>query len=384
MARRRRHLAEPGHALSERRLGLRRRRLLRRSTPSSAPSTTSTSSLREANKRGIKRPQRPRPEPHVRSAPVVLGSAHVEGRGEARLVRVGRPGARRWTAEQLGVELLGRRVDPRRADRAVLPAQLPADAARPQLVERRRRRRVRRHLAVLVRPRRRGVPTRRVSRHRQGPRAPRQPAGDTRRPTTPSRALRTETGLQRATVRRCTTCCGAGGQVAKSYDPERLLVGETFVGDLDAAAVVLRQATTSCISRSTSRSSSKFDPDRCRRRRRASSGASRSTRGRCWMGSNHDVEPASRRGGARATNARSRCALMMLLTLRGTPFLYYGDEIGMTDALRADARSASRSRRCAVLPVLPGRDPERTPMQWTSGRRCRVHEARSGAVAPVR
>ena len=43
----------------------------------------------------------------------------------------------------------------------VLPAQLPARAARPQLVERRGARRVRRHPAVLVRPGHRGVPDRR-------------------------------------------------------------------------------------------------------------------------------------------------------------------------------------------------------------------------------
>ena len=36
--------------------------------------------------------------------------------------------------------------------------------------------------------------------------------------------------------------------------------------------------------------------------------------------------------GAATTRASARAALLMLLTLRGTPFLYYGDEIGMPDA----------------------------------------------------
>ena len=41
---------------------------------------------------------------------------------------------------------------------------------------------------------------------------------------------------------------------------------------------------------------------------------------------------ASRRAGRTATSARTRVALMLLLTLRGTPILYYGDEIGMAEA----------------------------------------------------
>jgi len=46
----------------------------------------------------------------------------------------------------------------------------------------------------------------------------------------------------------------------------------------------------------------------------------------------------------------------MLLTLRGTPFLYYGEEIGMADGPIPPDR---------VIDVA-GRDPERTPMPWTA------------------
>ena len=49
----------------------------------------------------------------------------------------------------------------------------------------------------------------------------------------------------------------------------------------------------------------------------------------------------------------------MLLTLRGTPFLYYGDEIGMPDVEIPPDR--------VLDPVPEGRDGCRTPMQWTSG-----------------
>ncbi len=54
----------------------------------------------------------------------------------------------------------------------------------------------------------------------------------------------------------------------------------------------------------------------------------------------------------------------MLLTLRGTPILYYGDEIGMTDV----AVPHDRLRDPVGLrgwPVDPGRDRARTPMPWS-------------------
>jgi alpha-glucosidase len=72
-------------------------------------------------------------------------------------------------------------------------------------------------------------------------------------------------------------------------------------------------------------------------------------------GSNHDVVrfPTRWCGG---DAARVRLALLVLLTLPGTPFLYYGDELGMGDV---DV-PADRVRDVAT----PSRDPARTPMQW--------------------
>ncbi len=80
-----------------------------------------------------------------------------------------------------------------------------------------------------------------------------------------------------------------------------------------------------------------------------------------WVLGNHDQHRIASRIGT----AQARVAAMLLLTLRGTPTLYYGDELVMDD-----------------VPILPelvqdpveknvpglglGRDPERTPMQWDS------------------
>ena len=53
---------------------------------------------------------------------------------------------------------------------------------------------------------------------------------------------------------------------------------------------------------------------------------------------------------------------MLLLTLRGTPTLYYGDEIGMTDVpISPDQQKDPWGKRVPGL----GRDPCRTPMQWS-------------------
>src|SRR3954447_1443041 len=82
-----------------------------------------------------------------------------------------------------------------------------------------------------------------------------------------------------------------------------------------------------------------------------------------WMLSNHDLERFPTRWTGEDP-ARSRVALLLLLTLRGTPVLYYGDELALPDT------PVPRER--AVDPValrgdpdLPGRDPARTPMPWS-------------------
>ena len=56
-----------------------------------------------------------------------------------------------------------------------------------------------------------------------------------------------------------------------------------------------------------------------------------------------------------------RLAVMLLLTLRGTPTLYYGDEIGMCE-VKIPAQKA-RDPWGRKRPGL-SRDPSRTPMQW--------------------
>jgi len=58
-----------------------------------------------------------------------------------------------------------------------------------------------------------------------------------------------------------------------------------------------------------------------------------------------------------------RSAALMLLTLRGTPTLYYGDELGMVDADIPVDKMVDPQGIGNNNPEL-SRDPERTPMQW--------------------
>ena len=79
-----------------------------------------------------------------------------------------------------------------------------------------------------------------------------------------------------------------------------------------------------------------------------------------WVLSNHDRSRLASRIGAQ----QARVAAMLLLTLRGTPTLYQGDELGMTDV--AIAPDQVRDPLEINVPGLGlGRDPARTPMLWS-------------------
>ena len=83
-----------------------------------------------------------------------------------------------------------------------------------------------------------------------------------------------------------------------------------------------------------------------------------------WTGSNHDAGRFATRW-CHDDDRKVRAALMMLLTLRGTPVLYYGDELGLpeTDVPRDRIRDPVGIRG---WPDNPGRDRARTPMPWTA------------------
>ena len=81
-----------------------------------------------------------------------------------------------------------------------------------------------------------------------------------------------------------------------------------------------------------------------------------------WVLGNHDNPRIASRIGC----DQARVAAMMLLTLRGTPTMYYGDEICMADVpIPPEAVQDPFERNVPGMGL--GRDPERTPMQWDAG-----------------
>ncbi|HVY57477.1 MAG TPA: alpha-amylase family glycosyl hydrolase [Xanthobacteraceae bacterium] len=81
-----------------------------------------------------------------------------------------------------------------------------------------------------------------------------------------------------------------------------------------------------------------------------------------WVLGNHDRPRIASRVGRN----QARIAAMLLLTLRGTPTMYYGDEIGMVQVPIPRERIRDPFER--NVPGLGlGRDGARTPMQWDTG-----------------
>jgi len=85
----------------------------------------------------------------------------------------------------------------------------------------------------------------------------------------------------------------------------------------------------------------------------------------CFFISNHDAgRSLSRFGRVRHTHEKAKLLTVMLLTLKGTPFIYYGDELGMTNA-RISRKQIRDPYGKKIWPIYRGgRDRGRTPMQW--------------------
>ncbi len=150
---------------------------------------------------------------------------------------------------------------------------------------------------------------------------------------------------------------------ADGYDPPRILLGETWVHDLDQLSRFYGEIDDElqlCFNFAFILSG--FRAEELRTVVEATEAALPPHAHAVWAGSNHDVGrfPTRWCGGHEGA---IRCALMALLTLHGTPVLYYGDEIGMLDV----PVPPGEVRDTVGLRLGPetGRDPARTPMRWT-------------------
>ena len=154
-------------------------------------------------------------------------------------------------------------------------------------------------------------------------------------------------------------------RIADGYDPPRLLLGETFLFDIAAMAGYHGNGDDELqLALNLPFMFSPLAADAMRDAVTRTVDALPDGAWPLWNGSSHDVPRLATRwcGG---DPARVRCALLLLLTLRGTPLLYYGDEIGMGDT----TVPPDRVRDPLGLPgsARASRDGARTPMRWRAG-----------------
>jgi alpha-glucosidase len=145
-------------------------------------------------------------------------------------------------------------------------------------------------------------------------------------------------------------------RLADGYDPERLLLGETYVLDvLEMASFYGADAKELQLAFNFPFLHASLSAAGLRRIVELTEQALPEAAWPVWTLSNHDhVRFPTRWCGGDERKIRS--ALLLLLTLRGTPVLYYGDELGMEQAPTPEP---------PLDPARPPRDGCRTPMPWS-------------------
>jgi len=151
-------------------------------------------------------------------------------------------------------------------------------------------------------------------------------------------------------------------RLANGYSPPPILIGETGVPQVADLAAYYGANDQLHLAFNFAFAEAPFQAQALRGVIEATEKALPTTAWPVYTASNHDMSRFPTRW-CDGDEAKARCALLGLLTLRGTPFLYYGDEIGMRDTPIAladiqDRAGAGNGR---------SRDPERTPTPWTSG-----------------
>jgi alpha-glucosidase len=146
-------------------------------------------------------------------------------------------------------------------------------------------------------------------------------------------------------------------RIVDEYEPARVLLGETWVMEIDRLASFYGSGEDELhLAFNFPFTFSALDATAMRDIVEATEAALPERAWPVWMLSNHDIQrfPTRMAGG---DERKARAALLVLLTLRGTPVLYYGDELGMPQADVPPERERD----------MAGRDGARTPMPWNGG-----------------
>ena len=181
------------------------------------------------------------------------------------------------------------------------------------------------------------------------------PAGDGDHPNEQARGLRQVYSMNRPEGHDVLRHWRALGDARP--EPHPIFVGETFVYDLEQLVPFYGAGDDELqLAFNIPFAVSAFEPDRLREIVETMEARLPEAAWPVWMASNHDIGRLATRW-ANGDEARARVALLILLTLRGTPFLYAGDEIALPDGVIPEER---------VLDVHD-RDGCRTPMPWQHG-----------------
>ncbi len=146
-------------------------------------------------------------------------------------------------------------------------------------------------------------------------------------------------------------------RLANAYDPPRVLLGEVYVLEIPAWARYYGSGSDELnLAFNFALVHADFDAEQMRAVVAQTEAELPPDAWPCWIGSNHDVGRFTTRW-CDGDEQLARCVLLILLALRGTASLYYGDEL----ALPNGRVLPERVRDVAV----PSRDPCRAPMPWT-------------------
>ena len=146
--------------------------------------------------------------------------------------------------------------------------------------------------------------------------------------------------------------------LADSYDPQRLLLGETYVLDVaEMATFYGARADELHLAFNFPFVFASLSAVALRRVVELTEAALPRTAWPVWTLSNHDAVRFPTRW-CDGDERKIRCALLILLALRGTPVLYYGDELGAEQGPVPEP---------PLDPARPPRDGCRGPMPWDEG-----------------
>jgi alpha-glucosidase len=151
--------------------------------------------------------------------------------------------------------------------------------------------------------------------------------------------------------------------LADGYDPPRALIGETYVLEPEAFASFYGNGDELHLAFNFMLIHARYRADELRTAIETAERLLPASAWPVWTAGNHDNHRFPTRW-ADNDPARARAPMVMLMGLRGTPFLYYGDEIGMTDTEVPPERVLDPVGKFHGPRM--GRDPERTPMHWTA------------------